>query len=52
MVVVKDLTNVHIQRKLSWALVLTWVSPFVEDLKVGFGLGEEYDISRVVEFVK
>ena len=27
--------------RLSWALVLTWVSPFVQDKKVGFGLGEE-----------
>ena len=27
--------------RLSWALVLTWVSPFVQDKTVGFGLGEE-----------
>ena len=27
--------------RLSWALVLTWVSPFVQDKKLGFGLGEE-----------
>ena len=35
--------NVHIQSvRLSWALVLTWVSPFVQDQnKVGFGLSEE-----------
>ena len=31
--------------RLSWELVLTWVSPFVQDIKVGFGLGEEQVIS-------
>ena len=30
---------------LSWALVLTWVSSFVQDKKLGFGLGGEKVIS-------
>ena len=27
--------------RLSWVLVLTWVCPFVQDKRVGFGLGED-----------
>ena len=34
--------------RLSWALVLTRVSPFVQDKKVGFGLGGELVIIRFV----
>ena len=33
--------------RLSWALVLTWVSPFDLDIKFGFGFGEEYVIVHI-----